>query len=50
MPPRDWRLRIEDILDALDRVERYTAVMDLSLASTRNEPRLVEPALAVTAL
>lgn len=23
MPPRDWRLRVEDILDAIARIERY---------------------------
>lgn len=25
MPPRDWRLRVEDILDAIARIERYVA-------------------------
>lgn len=25
MPPRDWQLRIEDILDAISRIEKYTA-------------------------
>ena len=24
MPPRDWRLRIEDILQAIGRIQRYT--------------------------
>ena len=24
MPPRNWRLRIEDILDAVGRIERFT--------------------------
>ena len=23
MPPRDWRLRVDDILDAIARIERY---------------------------
>ncbi len=23
MPPREWRLRVEDILDAIARIERY---------------------------
>lgn len=27
MPPRDWRLRINDILEAIAKVERYTAGM-----------------------
>ena len=30
MPPREWRLRIEDILAAVERVQRYTAGMDLA--------------------
>ena len=25
MPPRDWRLRITDILAAVERIRRYTA-------------------------
>ena len=27
MPPREWRLRVEDILDAITRIETYTAGM-----------------------
>lgn len=27
MPPRDWKLRIEDILDAIEKIQRYTAEM-----------------------
>ena len=30
MPRRDWRVRIEDILAAVERVQRYTAGMDLA--------------------
>lgn len=30
MPPRDWRLRIEDILDAAGRIARYVAAKDLA--------------------
>jgi uncharacterized protein with HEPN domain len=29
LPRRNWRQRIEDILDAIDRVQRYTAGQDL---------------------
>ena len=29
MPPRDWNLRLEDILEALERVEGYVKGMDL---------------------
>jgi uncharacterized protein with HEPN domain len=29
MPVRDWRLRIQDILDRIRRIERYTAGMTL---------------------
>lgn len=28
MPPRDWRLRVEDILESIHRVMRYTEGMD----------------------
>jgi uncharacterized protein with HEPN domain len=27
MTPRNWRMRIEDILDAIDKIQRYTAGM-----------------------
>ena len=27
MPPRDWRMRIEDILDAISRIQDYTRGM-----------------------
>jgi len=30
VPPREWRLRIEDILDAAARVQRYVAGKDLA--------------------
>ena len=30
MPPRECRLRIEDILAAIERVQRYTASLDLA--------------------
>src|SRR5438105_11940858 len=30
VPARDWRLRIEDILAAVERVQRYSAGMDLA--------------------
>lgn len=23
MPPREWRLRVEDVLDAIAKIERY---------------------------
>ena len=28
MPPRSWRIRIEDILDAIDNIEHYVAGLD----------------------
>jgi len=28
MPPRSWRVRIEDILDAIDNIEHYVAGLD----------------------
>lgn len=30
MPPRDWRLRVEDILDAAGRIVRYVDGKDLA--------------------
>jgi uncharacterized protein with HEPN domain len=30
VPPRDWRVRIEDIVGAIERVQRYTAEVDLA--------------------
>lgn len=27
MPPRDWKLRVHDILEAISRIERYTVGM-----------------------
>ena len=30
MPPRQWRARVEDILDAIARIQRYTEGMDSS--------------------
>ena len=29
MPPRDWRVRLQDIVEAAERIERYTTGMDL---------------------
>lgn len=34
MPPREWRLRIEDILDAAGRISRYVAGKDLAAFSS----------------
>jgi uncharacterized protein with HEPN domain len=28
MPYRDWKLRLEDVLEAIPRIDRYTAGMD----------------------
>ena len=28
MPPRSWRVRIEDVLDAIDTIEHYVAGLD----------------------
>lgn len=34
MPPREWRLRIEDILDAAGRIARYVEGKDLAAFSS----------------
>ncbi len=31
MPPREWRLRVEDILDAATRIARYVKGKDLAM-------------------
>ncbi len=28
MPPRNWRMRLQDILECIDRIEQYTHGMD----------------------
>ncbi len=28
MPPRDWKLRVADILDAIDRIDAYVSGME----------------------
>ncbi len=30
MPPRDWKFRVQDILEAIDKIHRYTQDMDYS--------------------
>ena len=29
MPPRDWRVRLQDIVEASEKIDRYTDGMDL---------------------
>lgn len=36
MPPRDWKLRIEDIQESIDKIFRYTEGMDFATFA-RNE-------------
>lgn len=43
MPPRDWRLRVEDILDAIARIERYTA--NLSFDNFSADDRTIDAVL-----
>jgi len=33
VPPRHWKLRIEDMLEAIERIQRYTDGMDLGTFS-----------------
>jgi len=30
MPPREWVFRIDDILEAIERIERFTADLDFA--------------------
>jgi uncharacterized protein with HEPN domain len=36
VPPRDWRIRVQDILDAIERVQRHVSDHDLA-RFTENE-------------
>lgn len=40
LPSRDWRLRIEDILESVAKIERYTEGM--SLENLRDDERTVD--------
>lgn len=33
MPPRDWRLRLQDIVDSAEKIFRYTAGLDFEAFS-----------------
>jgi uncharacterized protein with HEPN domain len=37
MSPREWQARVDDILDAIDEIQRFTAGMDFE--SFRNDAR-----------
>jgi uncharacterized protein with HEPN domain len=40
MPFRDWRFRIDDILEAIEKIERYTKGMDFD--SWQNDEKTVD--------
>jgi len=40
LPPRDWRLRVEDILEATDRIERYVA--DLTFEQFQGDQKTID--------
>lgn len=40
MPPREWRLRVEDILEAIARIERY--VTGLSFEGFQADQKTVD--------
>jgi uncharacterized protein with HEPN domain len=40
LPPREWRLRIQDILEAIDKIERY--VSRLSFEQFQADPKTVD--------
>ena len=43
MPERDWRLRIDDIAVAIDKIERYT--VNMTLADFQADERTVDAVL-----
>jgi uncharacterized protein with HEPN domain len=43
MPPRAWRLRVQDILDGMDRLNEYTAGMDFEAFA--RDPKTVDAVL-----
>ena len=43
MPPRNWRIRIQDILGAISKIERYTA--GLSFESFAEDEKTVDAVL-----
>jgi len=40
LPPRDWRLRVEDILDAIARIEQY--VNGLTIEQFRADQKTID--------
>lgn len=40
MPPREWRLRVEDIVDAISKIERY--VSGLNFEQFRDDQKTVD--------
>ena len=38
--PRDWKMRVQDILDAIDKIQRYT--MGMSYDSFRTDEKTVD--------
>ena len=45
MPGKDWRFRIEDILDAVARIESYTAGMDFE--RFRSDPKTADAVVRI---
>ncbi len=43
MPPRDWKIRIRDILDCIDRIDRYTR--GYSLEDFRGDDKTIDSVL-----
>jgi len=41
MPSRDWKFRIEDILDAIESIQSYTDGMDLTVQD--DLPAIIDP-------
>jgi uncharacterized protein with HEPN domain len=40
LPPREWRLRVEDVVDAISRIERY--VSGLNFEQFRDDQKTVD--------
>jgi uncharacterized protein with HEPN domain len=46
MPPRDWDFRIQDILDAIAKIRRYTS--DIDFDTFENDKEIMMPSFTIS--